>query len=300
MIEARGVRVEFRHGAFRRRIRALDGFDLSVEPGTIFGLVGPNGAGKSTAMYTLLGLIRPDAGEVRILGEEPLPGSPLFERIAYVPEEPHYHLYLTVEEALRFYGRLVDGPKAEARVEGVLERLDLREARDLRLSKCSKGMKQKVGLGTVLLSDPEIVFLDEPTRGLDPITVRTLRDVIQEMNGRGTTFFINSHVLSEVESICDRVAVVQGGKVILESTMEQLLAGDVDAYTVEIDPLDPPPDFLLGCRSEKNRLRGEVRRESLPRLFRLLEENPIRLYECSLRRKTLEEAFLESLRKGNP
>ena len=187
MIRADDVAVTFRKGRLKGRIEALRGFSLEVGRGDIFALLGPNGAGKSTAMYSFLGLIKPEKGSIEVFGEAPEPGGEIFRRIAYLPEEPHYHLYLTVEEAVSFYASLYGGGITKGRIDEAIERVGLAEHRDLRLSKCSKGMKQKTGIAACLLNDPELVFLDEPTRGLDPIIVKEFRDILLEMNRGGTT-----------------------------------------------------------------------------------------------------------------
>ncbi|PYV45723.1 MAG: multidrug ABC transporter ATP-binding protein, partial [Acidobacteria bacterium] len=235
MIEADKLTVIFRRGPFRKPIVALQRFSIQVQQGDIFGLLGPNGAGKSTALYCLLGLIRPNHGSVRVLGESPQPGSALFEGVAYVPEEPHYHLYLTVEEAVSYYGSLYRHEVSKMKVNEAIQRVGLTEFRDLKVSRCSKGMKQKVGIATCLLTTPRLVFLDEPTRGLDPVMTREFREMLLDLNRQGSTIFINSHILSEVESVCNRVAIMQRGRVLAQDEMTRLLRTDSDSYAVECD-----------------------------------------------------------------
>ncbi|MBI5378750.1 MAG: ABC transporter ATP-binding protein, partial [Nitrospirae bacterium] len=156
MIAAEQVTVSFRRGLWGKRLKALDGFSLTVQEGDLFGLLGPNGAGKSTAMYCFLGLIRPDAGQVTVSGQHVFPGSPLFQEVAYLPEEPHYHLYLTVEEAVGYYAALYGNGADRRQVDRAIERVGLTEFRDLKLSKCSKGMKQKVGIAQCLINQPRV------------------------------------------------------------------------------------------------------------------------------------------------
>jgi ABC-2 type transport system ATP-binding protein len=299
MVVADNVTVIFKRGFLKRKILALNGFSIHIRRGDVFGLVGPNGAGKSTAMYTFLGLIKPDRGEVRLFGERPEPGSTIYNQIAYVPEDPHYHLYLTVEEAVRYYAALYSDPVPESRIQGAIARMGLGEFRDLRLEKCSKGMKQKAGLAICLISDPELVFLDEPTRGLDPITVKDFRDIILEMNKKGTTFVINSHVLSEVEMICNRVAIMDRGKVVVQDEMAHLLKYDQEVYEVDLALTDAPPPFLTVKQQGEGRLKGEVPGASLRDFLRFIEERNLKLYECSLKKATLEEAFFKTIRKGS-
>ncbi len=296
MIRAAEVTVRFKRGILRRPIHALDGFSLHVEPGDIFALLGPNGAGKSTAMYCFLGLIQPDGGEVAVLGERPRPGSELFERVAYLPEEPHYHLYLTVEEMVRYYGSLRHAPLRQAAVGEALERVGLAEFRDLKLSKCSKGMKQKAGIAACLISTPELVFLDEPTRGLDPIIVKEFRDILAQMHRQGATIIINSHMLSEVELLCNRAAIINRGKVIAQDALANLTAVDRTIYTVECDPVPDPPAYLGGRSVEGGRLRAELPAAKLADFTAFCRDRGLVIYECSLKRRTLEEAFLGILK----
>ncbi|MBI5624980.1 MAG: ABC transporter ATP-binding protein [Elusimicrobia bacterium] len=298
MISARDVAVAFSQGWFKPKIRALDGFSVSVEPGDVFGLLGPNGAGKSTAMYCFLGLIAPDRGAVRVRGESPDPGSPLFRRIAYVPEDPHYHEYLTVREALDYYAALYGMRIPGSKVGSALERVGLAESQTMRISHCSKGMKQKVGLAACLLGEPDLVFLDEPTRGLDPLAVKEFRDVIVEMNRRGATFVINSHVLSEVEMVCTRVAIMNKGRVALQDRTQNLLKYDLESYTVEFSSAGQAPSCVGEAKTEAGRTRGIVPAARLGEFLGFIAEKRSTLYECSLKRLTLEDAFFDVLHQG--
>jgi ABC-2 type transport system ATP-binding protein len=302
MITTTDVTVVFKRGMRRRPIKALDHFSVTVNPGDVFGLLGPNGAGKSTAMYVFLGLIRPKGGTVRIRGEEPVPGSALYERIAYVPEEPHYHLYLTVKEALRYYASLYKADIPAARLAEAIERVGLGEFRDLRLDRCSKGMKQKLGIATCLISRPELVFLDEPTRGLDPLIVKEFRDIILDMNRQGTTFVINSHILSEVEMVCNRVAIMNHGRVMFQDDMSRLLKYDLDTYTVEFsspDGLVLPP-WVAATPPIHGIRRGTVPAAQLAEFTRFAEAAGVRIMICSLKRLNLEEAFFNVLKEETP
>lgn len=301
MIVASDVHVHFKRGMRRQVIRALDGFSLAVNQGDVFGLLGPNGAGKSTAMYCFLGLIRPGGGEVRVCGEIPVPGHPLFDRIAYLPEEPHYHLYLTVEEALRYYTRLHGGTVPESRLNEVIGQLGLGEFRDLRLDKCSKGMKQKLGIAACMVTRPELVFLDEPTRGLDPVVVKEFRDIILEMNRQGTTFVINSHVLSEVEMICNRVAIMDHGRVIAQDSMARMLKVDHDTYVVEFTwsgKADGMPGYLVAAPPLDGVVRGTIPSACLQEFMRFADGSGTKVLACSLKRLNLEEAFFRILKGG--
>jgi ABC-2 type transport system ATP-binding protein len=302
MIAATDITVVFKRGIGRKPLKALDGFSVTVNRGDVFGLLGPNGAGKSTAMYCFLGLIRPALGTIRIRGEEPVPGSALYERIAYVPEEPHYHLYLTVREALRYYASLYRADISAARLGEAIERVGLTEFRDLRLDRCSKGMKQKLGIATCLISQPELVFLDEPTRGLDPVIVKEFRDIILDMNRQGTTFVINSHILSEVEMVCNRVAIMNRGRVMVQDDLSRLLKYDLDTYTVEFSGPDGLllPEWVSVAPPLHGISRGAVPAAHLAEFTRFAEASGVRVMTCSLKRLNLEDAFFSVLKGGAP
>ncbi len=298
ILHAENILVNFKRGAFRKKIKALDGFSLSVQKGDVFALLGPNGAGKSTAMYCFLGLIRPNNGYISVLGKRPELGSDLFGRIAYLPEDPHYHLYLTVEEAVTYYARLYGNGLDNRRVRMVLERVGMAEFRDLRLSKCSKGMKQKVGIAQCLLNEPELIFLDEPTRGLDPIAVKELRDILSEMNKKGTTIVLNSHVLSEIEMICNRAAIMNQGKVIAQDEMNRLRGMGLETYQVEFEQLDPIPDYVNIIVKSPTTIKGEIPAEKLMDFVQLVYSSGHKLYECSLKKMSLEDSFFNILKGG--
>jgi len=298
MITADNVSVVFRKGTFGARLKALDGFSLSVREGDIFALLGPNGAGKSTAMYCFLGLIQPDGGSVTVCGERPAPGAAMFREVAYLPEEPHYHLYLTVREAVSYYAALYGADIPRARVDEAIERVGLAEHRDLRLAKCSKGMKQKVGIAQCLVITPRLVFLDEPTRGLDPVTVRDFREIILDMNRQGATIVINSHVLAEVETVCNRVAIMERGRVVRQDDLSTLRCLDRETYHVEFGRVEGLPGYLTQLAGSGDTVRGEIPAESLGEFIRFTEAAGARLYECSLKRVTLEDAFFAVLERG--
>ncbi len=296
MIEAVDVEVTFKTGLLgRSKIRALDGFSLEVKEGDVFALLGPNGAGKSTAMYCFLGLIRPNKGRVEVLGGRPSAGCPPFQRIAYLPEEPHYHLYLTVEEAVSYYGNLYVGGVTRSRVQEVIDLVGLTPHRTLRLGKCSKGMRQKAGIAACLLREVDLIFLDEPTRGLDPVMVKSFRNILQTLNANGTTIVINSHVLSEIELLCNRVAIIDRGKVLAQEDLNTLLKADLDWFVVEIEAPPEVPDFLVDVERTDTILRAKVRAEGLGEFLNYVQEQRLEVYSCAHKRLTLEEAFVSVL-----
>ncbi len=293
MIEVEALVVKYRSGLFRRRFTALDGLDLQVREGDFFALLGQNGAGKSTAMYCLLGLLRPFAGSVRVFGQTPVPGAAMFRDIGYLPEEPHYHPYLTVEEALVYYASLSGVKAARRPVMDILERLGLAEHRRMRIARCSKGMKQKIGIAQCLLHHPRLLLLDEPMRGLDPITVHLFRDILKEMNGRGATIVMNSHILSEVELVATRVAIIDRGRLVVQDEVSQLVAGDPDLYTVEIEACAEVPPLLSDVTRLDGRMAGTVLAARMYDFMEYARANGLRVIACALKRATLEERFVK-------
>lgn len=296
MIKAENVSVFFKKGLFKEKIKALNDFSLSVEEGDIFGLLGPNGAGKSTAMYCFLGLIQPDSGDISVFGKKPLPGSEMFKEIAYLPEEPHYHLYLTVEEAVSYYAGLYEKGISRQKVNEAIERVGLTEFKDLRLSKCSKGMKQKVGIAQCLVNTPRILFLDEPTRGLDPIMVKEFRNILIDMNKSGATIVLNSHILSEIEMICNRAAIINKGKVIAQDELNRLRSLDLETYEVEFDTVDNLPEYINVKIKTPSTIKAEIPVYKLNEFIQFADASKLKVYGCSLKKITLEDAFFNILK----
>jgi len=277
---------------------AVRDLTLSVPRGEVFGFLGPNGAGKTTSVKMLLGLVHPTAGRGRLLGK-PIGETRARARVGYLPEHFAFHEWLRGRELLRFHGRLLGlgGPSLEAGLEGLLRRVELLGAGDRCLREYSKGMKQRIGLAQALLGEPELVFLDEPTSGLDPLGRLLVRDVIRELKARDTTVFLNSHLLSEVEVTCDRVAFVKDGRVVREMTLG---AADRDLEVeLRLDRVAPPvleglSRFGRDVREEDGRILLRVdSEERLPELSRWLAAQGIGLYRLAARRRSLEDVFLE-------
>ncbi|MEA3366760.1 MAG: ABC transporter ATP-binding protein [Planctomycetota bacterium] len=198
----------------RQKVHALVGLDLALEKGEIFGLLGPNGSGKSTTIKLLLGLIFPTAGRARVLGLTP-GSSAVNQRLGYLPEESYLHRFLTGEETIDFYGRLFGLGRRErrARTDELLEMVGLdRRARARQLREYSKGMSRRIGLAQALVNDPELLLLDEPTTGLDPIGTREMKDLILRLKGEGKTILLSSHLLADVRDLCDRIGILARGE----------------------------------------------------------------------------------------
>ncbi len=214
--------------------QVLRGVSFSVGQGEIFGFLGPNGAGKTTTLKVLLGLIRQTSGRAEVLGV-PVGNVEVRRRIGFLPESPYFYDYLTAEEFLRFYGRLagLDGTKLGQRISSLLDTLSLTEARHRQLRKFSKGMLQRVGLAQALIHDPELVIFDEPMSGLDPLGRKEVRDLILHLREQGKTVFFSSHIIPDVEMICDRVAVIVKGEVVAAGRVDELI-GHGRTHSVEV------------------------------------------------------------------
>jgi ABC-2 type transport system ATP-binding protein len=237
-LDIRGLAKTYRTGFRRRVVEALKGLDLAVEEGAIFGFVGPNGAGKSTTIKLLVGLCAPTRGTAEIFGR-PISDARCRDAIGYLPENPAFHDFLRPLEVLELLGRLsgLSGPDLRRRAEEKLELVGLSHARDLTVRKFSKGMVQRLGLAQAILHDPPLLILDEPMSGLDPMGRKDVRDLILELRRRGKTIFFSTHILNDVEAICDRVGMVMGGRLVREGALNQLLDGSVRSVEVRCTPL---------------------------------------------------------------
>ena len=211
---------------FRRQsIVAVRDLDLQVEPGEVYGLLGPNGSGKSTTLKIVLGLVSPTRGQTEIFGRD----SRLVESreaVGFLPENPYFYKFLTGTETLRFFGQLcgLSGVSLKKRVDEILELVGLTDARDRRLRGYSKGMLQRIGLAQALINDPKLVVLDEPTAGVDPAGSHQIRDLIVDLRRRGITVLLSSHLLAQVQEVCDRVGILANGALVREGRLEELIA----------------------------------------------------------------------------
>jgi ABC-2 type transport system ATP-binding protein len=211
----------------RERVKAVDGLNLEVKQGEVFGLLGPNGSGKTTTVRMILGLLFPTQGAIRVFGKGPRDVD-IKKRIGYMPEESHLYAYLNAEETLDFFGRLFGlAPKErERRTEALIDMVGLKRARRRPLGEFSKGMARRIGLAQSLINDPDLLILDEPTTGLDPVGAREMKDLILTLRDRGKTVFLCSHLLADVQEICDRICILYGGKRRALGTVEELLTAE--------------------------------------------------------------------------
>lgn len=240
VIRAHGLRKSFRTGFFMRSVEALRGVDLDVSEGEIFGFIGPNGAGKTTTIKILTGLIHPTAGEATIHGISVT--DPRSRRgLGFLPEGTYFHEYLTGAEFLDFHARLLGLPREvrRQRIPEVLRRVGIAHAADLRLGRYSKGMRQRVGIAQALIGDPDLLILDEPMSGLDPLGRKDVRDLILSFREEGKTIFVTSHILADAEMICDQVAIILGGRIVHQGYLDELLGEEVEGAELVVEGIEP-------------------------------------------------------------
>lgn len=281
------------------RTVALAGLSMNVPRGEVFGFLGPNGAGKTTAVKLLLGLLTPSSGDAWLLGR-PVGDLRTRRRIGYLPELFRYQSWLTAAEVLALHCELAPLPRSSWKdeVRTALETVGLTQRANDRVGTFSKGMQQRLGLGAALLGEPELVFLDEPTSALDPVGRHDVREIIRVLAARGTAVFLNSHLLSEVEQVCDRVAVVDHGRVIASGTMDELLGGT--AVLVRVTGLEQADKNKL---SDFGRIDDEgdhltfnnLHPDRVPELVTAIVGLGGKVHEVAPRHQTLEDRFLQLL-----
>ena len=298
----RTERLTKRYGSFT----AVAGIDLNIPPGEIYGFLGPNGAGKTSTIMMLLGVVKPTAGEIRLFGEAYGPARlDLRRRIGVVPEKHPAGMWtwMTAGEYLRMFAELFAVQQAERRIDHLLERVGLEQVKNKKFAQFSRGMLQKLSIARALLHDPDILFLDEPISGLDPFGVKQIRDLILEESREGRTIFVSSHLLSEMEKVCQRVAIIYRGKLLAEDHMANLLSTLAKDREIHVDleqvPADLPAkvkalDFVQDAAPRGNTLVVKVAktgdsRRALSKYLIDQELVPLSLQEQSL---SLEEAFV--------
>jgi ABC-2 type transport system ATP-binding protein len=279
---------------FGRGVRAVDRLNLTVRAGEVYGFLGPNGAGKTTTLRMLLGLVRPTSGSALVLGRPP--GDPVgLSRVGAMVEEPAFYPYLSGRDNLRVLARYARVP--QDRIDAALESVDLVDRADDRVRTYSQGMRQRLGVAAALLKDPEVLILDEPTNGLDPAGVGEMRSLIRRLGASDRTVVLSSHMLAEVQQLCDRVAVVSHGVLLAEGTVEDLTGRG--AILVRATPLEAArerAERLFGSdrvKVDDGALRLDAAESDAPRITRELVLSGIAVSEVRQTERTLEEAFLE-------
>ena len=301
VIVVRGLTKVFKDFWNRPKARAVDNVNFEVKRGEVFGLLGPNGSGKSTTVKLLLGLLFPTKGHIEIFGNSPRHVATK-ARIGYLPEESYLYRYLDSDETLDFFGNLFDLPTAERkqRTEQLLDMVGLSKARRRQVGEFSKGMQRRIGLAQALINDPDLVILDEPTAGLDPLGCREVKDLILALARRGKTVILSSHLLSDVEDVCDRVVIYYGGKVQAMGTLKELLATpDQVRITTPILPRQTIEKVLEVIRKDvaEDKVRIDTPTQNLENYF-LNVVNKARAAEAETSGATSGNRVAEYLRAG--
>ena len=304
-LEVTGLAKAFGVGFLARRKRAvLSDLSLRMEPGEILGYLGPNGAGKTTTLKLLMGHVAADAGSARILGE-PFESPTWRSRAGYLPEQPYFYDYLTPEEYLDYVGRLLDLPQTlrRERARLLVEKVGLARSFTIPMRRFSKGMLQRVGIAQALINEPEIVFLDEPMSGLDPIGRHMVREMILELKSRGCAVFFSTHILPDAEALCDRVALLRAGRLVRVGRLDEILDQDVAHFEIllrrgtETD-LDAVPGVRV-CTSLGERVKLEIDEDALGRALHALTGSGAQILSVQPVRPSLEEFFFRQIAAGS-
>lgn len=280
-VEIRHLVKDFRTSFKRQPLRAVDDVSIRIMPGEVYGLIGPNGSGKSTTMKALLGLVAPTSGDCAIFGKDSLKVDSRNE-VGFLPENPYFYKHLSGDETLKFYGKLcgIKGSALRDRVKELLDLVGLTDASHRRIGGYSKGMLQRIGLAQALIQEPRLVILDEPTAGVDPVGSREIRDLIFKLRERGITVFLCSHLLEQVQEVCDHVGIIFRGKMVKEGKLEDLIA--IEDQT-ELIMKDASPELIA-------EIEALIARDGTAQLIRTGKP-----------RTTLERLFLRETRKqDNP
>jgi ABC-2 type transport system ATP-binding protein len=288
------------------KVEALRGVSIVVRPGEVYGLLGPNGAGKSTLIKVLLGIVRKTEGDAELLGR-PAGTSEIRKRVGYLPEDHQFPLYHTGASLLDFYGRLYGLSKDDRRkkIPEVLEVVGLKKRGDSKIRTYSKGMKQRLGIAQSIFHDPEVVFLDEPTDGVDPAGRREIRELMETLKKEGRTVFLNSHLLGEVELVCDRVAIMQSGQLVRQGTVDELTqqhgrfvigvapgqtfpAEDVKKLGLQVEPVGEYWEVVAGTDG------------GIDKVISLIQSQGLRLRHLVEKKETLEDVFMKLVDQADP
>lgn len=305
VVEIDGLSKEYETGFLKKkRNLALDDLHLQVKGGQIFGFLGGNGAGKTTTIKILMGLIFPSSGTASVLGKN-VADTAMHRRIGYCPESPYFYDYLTANELMDYFGRLfgLDAATRKRKTDELLTEVGLAEKdRRRQLRKFSKGMLQRVGIAQSLINDPELVFFDEPMSGLDPVGRRDIRDLIANLRAKGVSVFMSTHILSDIEALCDEVAILRGGKLAAAGKLGDLLAKDdagrsliVEVQGVKADEIRGSVEFISGATIEASPDGANIQildESDLDAVLDLIRKNGGRLTRVEPAKLSLEELFV--------
>ncbi len=295
----------YRSGFRMKRVRALVDLDLEIEKGETFGFLGPNGAGKTTLIKILMGLASPSSGQARIFGRPPRDAR-VKSRIGFLPESPYFYEYLTAMEFLRLSAQLsgVPGQEAEARVRRLLKLVRMEDAANVQMRGFSRGMLQRIGVAQALVNDPELVILDEPMGGLDPIGRKEFRDIIAKLRKQGKTVFFSTHILSDVEMICDRVGIVIAGRLVNTGRLTEILTEKAESIEVTVTGVTGKFRKVLERVAQQSIRSGDsllltVRGDDeVERVMAIVREAKAKVSAIVPRRKTLEDYFMARVREA--
>ncbi len=299
IIDCKGITKSFRTGLAKNKFIALDDVELEIQQGEIFGILGPNGAGKTTLLKIILGLVYPDKGEVTVFSQN-VKDHTSRSKVGYLPETPNLPPYLTAKQTLELFGKLsgVSSKEIKSRTTEILIEVKMDKWGDKKTSTFSKGMVQRLGLAQALVSEPDLIFLDEPTDGVDPIGRKEIRDILLRLKQQGKTIFLNSHLLSETEMICDRVAIMDKGKIVAVGGIEDLTLS-LNSYRIKCKELSNGiADKLQGIARVKIVENGTIdtlveNLEGLNRVIDVLRGEKIIIESISQNRQSLESYFVD-------
>jgi ABC-2 type transport system ATP-binding protein len=304
VIRTSALRKVYRTGFWMRAVEAVRGIDLSVKSGEIFGFIGPNGSGKTTTIKILTGLMMPTAGEAWLQGL-PVSDPQSRARLGFLPEGTFFHDYLTGREFLDFHGALLGIPKSvrRERIPKLLARVGLSGAEDRQIRRYSKGMRQRAGLAQALINDPDLVILDEPMSGLDPIGRKDVRDLILSLRDEGKTVFFSSHILEDAEVICDQVAIILNGRIVTQGYLDQLLGQEMVGVELVVEGVDEALHAELASEAQRSVVQGsrflfEFGDESAAeKALDRVRASGGRVRSLVPKRRSLEDLLMEGLRQ---
>jgi ABC-2 type transport system ATP-binding protein len=304
-VKTQGLSKEFRTGFKMKKVSALHNLNLEVKEGEIFGYIGHNGAGKTTTLKILTGLIYPTSGNAWILGRN-ITDVAIKKDIGFLPEGPYFYDYLTAKEFLYFYGQLSGMRKREIekKVDELLDLVELSHVKDIQLRIFSKGMLQRIGIAQALINNPKLLLFDEPMSGLDPIGRAKIKEIILQLKEDGKTILFSSHILSDVEMLCDRVGILTNGKLTDVGSLDSLLIHEVKSIEIVTSRMEENIIEEIKTITEKITLRDEKvlimvdGEENKERVLRIIEKNRGRLLSLTPRRKTLEKYLVEKINRG--
>jgi ABC-2 type transport system ATP-binding protein len=306
LIEVQNLQKTFRIGFWMRRVEAVRGISFSVSRGDIFGFLGPNGAGKTTTIKMLTGLIAPTSGTARVFGDA-IPSQKAMQRVGFMPENPYVYPYLSPREFVEMCARLsgLSGAALRDRTNKVLDQVGIAYAADRPVRRLSKGMLQRTGLAAALVADPELLILDEPMSGLDPVGRKEVRDIILSERAAGRTIFFSTHILTDVETLCDNVVILRKGEVVVSGRLNDLLKRDVKRSDVAVVGADA--SFESWCEAQGHKIQRLASRmvvavegeHKLNPLLRHALDNNVNVVEIVPRHETLEDLFVREAIQGH-